>query len=499
LFGGEDEVNLYQDFYVYETLIDKWKEIDYLGMPPARKNACIIWDFPLIYILGGITTNGYVSEVWKIDLLNASVTILQSKFADGPESFAFSSCYGEEEADGDYVIYVAKGESFARAPIGEIYALHLEDMHWEEVGSGIEVSRTAATKTGDRFVYVGGEAWGIFSYRFVYEYNFSTGIERRLTDIPMKLYNGASCYFKSSIYIHGGSNTYGNKYRENIMEGALYNLDLNDNCEDCRYLCSPGSYFVGSVCQACPPGTYQDQFGAASCIRCPPGTYSSHQGNDSIRQCSPCPKNSYASEAGSVRCFVCSAGYDCAVGSTGPAQVSPIHTGIVSVQPILYSKNLAGANQSILIIELMCGALGLAVIMVFLCTNSGRPIFKKLDLYNDKHNHFLDQVMYIRKNPFGGLSSVLFLLTTLTFMIVSFINFGLDNIVEQKALVLWSLFKRTTVQLEASSMSLSPSARMEGSALQWPTPVAARSLLLWSAFNWTLRKPCVTSTTATAL
>jgi hypothetical protein len=43
--------------------------------------------------------------------------------------------------------------------------------------------------------------------------------------------------------------------------------------------------------------------------------------------------------------------------------------------------------------------------------------------------------MYIRKSPAGGFFSVLFLLTALTFMIVSLINFGIDNIFEQKTLV----------------------------------------------------------------
>lgn len=435
LYGGESTTSLMQDFYVYESSSDSWKVIEDLDLPPARKHACMVCDLPRIYLLGGITTNGYVDEVWRINLETSIVEMLVSQYASGPLPFAFASCFKEHVND-SLKIYVSKGESFGRRPLSKIYTLDVALMLWDVKSAKDEVSRFASAKVGDRLLFVGGEAWGMFSYQRIIEYSIATGKEANLGNIPNKVFNAAFCYFKSSLYIHGGSSNFGNKIQEDNVEGKFYRIDLNDNCSTCDYLCSPGSYLANGVCRPCPEGTYQENFGASYCEKCPLGTSSSNKGNAYLRKCLPCPKGYYSAVAGSKSCLACIAGYDCSVGSSFPSKIQPIISGVSSVQPKLYSSDIGHLNKAIFISELICGLLACAVAGVYMLKHPTLSnLFSNVDIYGKNHNHFNNRIMYTRKSSLGGLFSVLFVLTAIGFISISFVNYGLDNIVEQKALV----------------------------------------------------------------
>lgn len=75
------------------------------------------------------------------------------------------------------------------------------------------------------------------------------------------------------------------------------NVILGGNDFSCE-LCPAGNFCSDSTKVPCPPGTYQDRFGATNssyCKPCPPGTYSNSTGATSISTCLPCPIGTWSS------------------------------------------------------------------------------------------------------------------------------------------------------------------------------------------------------------
>jgi N-acetylneuraminic acid mutarotase len=191
LYGGEGELHLNQDFYYYDVTKARWSLLQTLEWPPARKHACMICDFPRFYILGGVTINGYVSEVWEIDLQKLTVTLLSEDDGGGPDPFAFSNCFGEY-VDDSFSIYIFTGEKSGEYPLEGAYQYDVQRNQWSEVGSPRIMSRVTAYTINDRFILAGGEQWGLYSFLEVYSTNLQTGSEELLANLPRKMYAGAS-------------------------------------------------------------------------------------------------------------------------------------------------------------------------------------------------------------------------------------------------------------------------------------------------------------------
>jgi hypothetical protein len=430
---------LLQDFFFYESYTNNWREIEGIQMPSGRKGACMVCDFPIIYIIGGITTNGYQNEIWEVNLDINEAALLEIVGEPALQPTAFAYC-----KRGDFygigVIYIANGESTDGFPSNLVYAFITEFQDIYEVSFQPSATKCAVAIVDDRVITIGGDFYGSFSLRSVYENNLSTYEERRLEDAPENISRAAYCYFKSSIYVHGGTSTNGRKHRTSISTRTMLRFELNENCQDgCNYPCSPGTYFSGYACKICPAGTYQPDYGASSCIECPAGTASKKKGVVSSRQCFPCSKGTFASMPGSQICLSCISGLVCHVGSSYPLEKINEKEDLSSIQPKLYSSDAGMVAYATFIIAVLCSLFGLTMILLYKTKELNViSTLIKVDLFDEKHNYLTeltDEIMYLRKTPIGGLFSVLFLLAAVAFIVISVITFSLDNIVEQKALV----------------------------------------------------------------
>jgi hypothetical protein len=209
---------------------------------------------------------------------------------------------------------------------------------------------------------------------------------------------------------------------------------MNEVCEVCDWECSPGTYrSEAGVCEPCPPGTYSKDF-KDNCEECPAGTASNTAGNTSPRQCRPCEEGKFAASASSALCLECPKGYFCPVGSIHPtigiteAQVTK------SSQPAIYKSNSDLVSSVSFTMELGISVFGVIAILAYVRMQE-KQVFRKLDLFKKSHNHFVDEVIHIRKRPIGGLFSVLFIMIALFFIVVCLATFAVDNVEETKALV----------------------------------------------------------------
>jgi hypothetical protein len=433
LYGGEDENSvLLKDLFSFESYSDEWNKLAEMSIP-GRKGACTVCDFPTMYIIGGITANGYQNDIWVVNLDTKEVELLK---IGGERLWSLAYAYCKlEEVDARTKIIIANAENYNEDSFNIIQSLDVESQQLHFVSKQISVSNSAVAKVGDRMITIGGEFYGKNSLRSVYKFDFATEVETRLADTTENISKAVYCYFKSSMYVHGGTSTNGNKFRKHISTTTMLSFELNENCQDCNYLCSPGTYFTGFACMTCPAGTYQPNYGASSCEKCPAGTFSKQKGVDSIRQCLPCIKGFFAPEPGSEKCIKCWQGFYCHFGSSSPSNGLKEIKDLVSVQPKLYSSDADTVYLAMFITALTSGMIGLSLILLFMLQQPIISLISKIDLFQDKHNRLNEDFMKLRKTTFGGLFSALFLLAALAFITIAIVTYQLDNIIEQKALV----------------------------------------------------------------
>mgnify|MGYP002811579963 CR=1 FL=1 len=59
----------------------------------------------------------------------------------------------------------------------------------------------------------------------------------------------------------------------------------------------------------------------------------------------------------------------------------------------------------------------------------------EIDVYTEKHNYFWNISMTLKRTFLGGTFTVLFLITAVLVVMITFTNYVLNNVVETKALV----------------------------------------------------------------
>jgi hypothetical protein len=428
---------MYGDLHFYDDVNQDWSKVSSQSLPSARKYSCMCASYPKLFIFGGITLNGYSNEVWIMDIKNFESELLSVDEPGGPQPTAFAGCKAEVE-DGRLVLYVFVGESTGETPLDEVYRFIVKDLQWELLGTLAGRSQTAAMKIGQRVIVAAGEEWGVDANNTVVMKDLSRGGEVSVIGITDRaMYSGASMYHKTSLYIFGGGDKIGEKFRSSVPVHSFYKLDLNSNCGDhCDWPCSLGTYEVSpGVCQICPEGYYSDELGPY-CIACPAGTYSTRKGNSSVRQCYPCQEGFYSPSPGALFCKACPAGSYCAIGSSAPFPSHTTSSAITTSQPDLFetgSSKAASASSQLQLVFLVIVCI--AVYVVLFSKQRVFKVVKYLDLFDDKHNHKKHVPMTLRKNYCGGAFSLLFYICASFYLSQAFLIYVYDNIEEIKALV----------------------------------------------------------------
>jgi hypothetical protein len=438
MFGGEGESQLYQDLFVFDANNKAWSEITGIDLPSARKHACMACNFPEFAIFGGTTVKGYDGDLYSMNIANSSIKRLSTSDSySSPGTRAFSECWAYTLPDGEKEFLVAIGETDGEVPYSTVYTYNLDNQAWRLTGETSARRQSAAIKANDRLLFIGGERFGFDPLSDVISHNLKTNTTTVLGSLSRSFFKGAISYVKTSLYVHGGSDTSTKKIRRNVPSVSFVRLDMIENCgsQERDWPCSEGTYQSSSgICEFCPRGTYNPFVGASECLKCPRGSASSRLGNSSLRQCYPCSEGYFASVEGSSRCLMCPYGFTCSIGNYEPALKTEKADKVKSSQPSSYSANIKDINDNGLTFQISMIVLCSVVILLYIF--GLRPIWlSKLDLYSKLHSHFVDEPMVVRVTPLGGLFSVLFVLVALIFIYSTLIVFILDNIAETKALV----------------------------------------------------------------
>ena len=72
VFGGTNAEGFLKDLYIYNFLSNTWKFIGQDQNMPGRAGSCLALNYPYIYVQGGRSTEGVLSDLWKMSLLDSS-------------------------------------------------------------------------------------------------------------------------------------------------------------------------------------------------------------------------------------------------------------------------------------------------------------------------------------------------------------------------------------------------------------------------------------------
>lgn len=437
VFGGEGDEVIFSDLFIYDDIHEEWSQAPAPNLPSARAYACMSSYYPYLFIFGGITVNGYTDEVWCIDIKDFSSSLLSSDNLSGPKPSAFTGCQIEEEL-GELFLYVYAGETSGETPLDQVFKISIPTLQWTSFGNFIPRSQAATLKVRNHILLVGGEEWGLEANDTVNIMDISTGDKSVLTTLPESIYSAASRYYKTSLYIFGGGDKLGEKFRSSVPVHNFYKLDLNSNCgEYCNWPCSPGTYLASQgVCRFCNEGYFSDGYGLSFCEACPEGTFSRRKGNSSIRQCYPCEEGFYNPTPGSRLCLSCPMSYVCEIGSAYPQPNSKVTNSIISSQPDLFKSGVDKVNSQTQ--KLQLGFLGIGVLAILVSITFKRKLYHAiayLDLFDQQHNHEFDVPLIKHKNFYGGFFSMIFYICAVFYLVAAILIYAWDNVEEIKALV----------------------------------------------------------------
>lgn len=426
VFGGEDTSGLKNDIFIYNSLNKVWKKLTPKTsiMPRPSKGACLVFNFPLVYIYGGTTDSGVSNELWLFDIGS-----LEFKKISEKESRSYAKCYIYNN-----IFYILEGNDESdRSAYGYlIYNLlkktwyHFDYSYYYRFSLGIQVM------LNDTYVSIGGQNFlADSSQNFAVYYPDNTiCLSYSLVE---NVYSSAYAYYKDLVYSFGGGYFQGSTAVFLFGNYNFYYLKMKEICLDCPCdaMCSKGTYRKSQGCSPCEKGHYSEIMGSKSCLPCPPGTYNSKKGSSSYRQCYPCPAGTFNSKYGAAKCYDCPSALDCPFGSKNPTKLHH-STEYSSDQPKMYTpayNTISNYYITGVVIFFCIVAIGIFSVKKF------RNNLRYIDIYSNMHNHELLVPMIMKKTNIGGFFTVIFIAATMVYFGTSIIEYYYNNIQETKALV----------------------------------------------------------------
>jgi hypothetical protein len=441
VIGGTGTQGILSESHLYSTIDQTWTKVNTL-IPEfyTRTNACKANDLHFLILYGGLTGAGLNSDLWLFSLKNQTSELL-SPTGDMPPPLTNLNCFIESEDD-DTIFTVFGGTSYGSRTQSGIYRYSLKKDLWTLANSKdiyeFSLSGAAAAKTSNHLITAGGYIMGYSGSKSIFDFDLKTSQLKKIGELPHASLNGGFAYVGTTLYVLYGASVKGTKVIFESPHSDFFRIELNEDCESCDYPCSPGTYSVGGgKCELCPPGTYNEAFGASSCQKCPAGTFSSYYGVNSQYLCTPCPQNYFTDTEGSQHCKDCKHLSYCPIGSVTEknAVFMMFNLKSVSVQPKKY-HNQSNNSTLAVYLALIILASGLALLLFLLYRHYKRTFdITKLDIFRDSHNHFKGIPMTLKTTTFGAVFSVLFILCALCLASVALIAFMYENTEETKSLV----------------------------------------------------------------
>jgi hypothetical protein len=148
----------------------------------------------------------------------------------------------------------------------------------------------------------------------------------------------------------------------------------------------------------------------------------------------PCPHQTFSPNQGSHYCLDCPSGYDCPIGSSSPKE------GFRSllnktIQPLKYKNEKEYLSEvSSLLWYGFLSFFSLFLIVSLISNRAGR-LMKRFDIFVQSHEQNLNIPIKYYKTKVGGIFSVAFAFGCCISVVVLFMAFQFDNIIEIRGLV----------------------------------------------------------------
>ncbi|CAG9336316.1 lztr1_1 [Blepharisma stoltei] len=436
VWGGHGSSGYLNDIYMFHIGTLQWYFIQNPTSPPSpREGACLAAIESLIIIYGGMTASGPSDELWLLNISEKTYILLDSSNPQGPGPLYYASC---KIVDNSFYVYY--GEYDGEYSSNEIFSYNLTSKIWEKIYHNSNDlqwirSKAGSLKLDDRILVFGGNIFGRYLSKDIFYVNLTTSEFVKIGQIPDYTFGFAWCYLKDHIYIHGGATVLGELLRYEVPSNKFFRIHLQSDCADiesCYWECSPGTYKHNNECLLCPPGTYSDSYGNSACTNCLEGFFNQIYGSASRVLCYPCEEGTYNSIEGAALCLNCPHSAECKAGSvTFEREVFSFSD--LSIQPPLYKADQDKLDRIILIVNLVFGLFGFLLIIFILMFFAS--ILSRIDIYTSSHNHLLNVSMILTKTKIGGFFSIIFGVLAIILVSDSIITFKLDNITEQKSLV----------------------------------------------------------------
>ena len=423
VFGGESD-QLLNDIYQYNSYTSDWSAmaITSSALPSPRSLACARYLNAKIYIYGGFDGSNYLSELWVYDLQSASFTQL----ASGLYALEINKCFFNVKLQLFYVISSSSDIDYKK-----ITYYSIQTQAWGEIaGVGVRAYGSIDFIVNDSLLSLGGGIWDNTPRMLYSIYNLTTH-EIRSASIPNGVFLPNIVHFGGSIYAFGGATIVNSMIFPSIPTDHFLRLDIS-SFYDFDY-CSQGTVTNGSSCALCPEGTYSTSLNSPECLECPLGTFSKILAANTLQQCFPCNTGSWNNSTGQSYCRDCPVDQYCPYGSAYPSDLisasyyTSIQPGAFTAETSLYSY-YSGLS------------IYLSLAVFFICTlllyfKRIRDKLKIFDIYTSLHNHTPMIPMHIKSTRLGGCCTLMFLLSTLVFLVVTVLKFNLVNVVEVRSLV----------------------------------------------------------------
>ncbi|CAG9318579.1 unnamed protein product [Blepharisma stoltei] len=440
VWGGQNDDGYLNDGFIFDATTSSWSSLPTSeNSPSPRKGACIILHETSLMIFGGVTNSGLSDEFWTYDLVTSTYTLIDSQNSGGPGPLAYCSC--RVSTTSNDIVYIMYGEGDSEMPLNEFYSINITNSTWRKYyddRADLSWSRkgTFAFKLKSRVIVAGGESNNFVPKSEIFYFNTSSADHTQIGNLPNFIFAAAYSYFQNYIYIHGGASTLGQILRHEVPTNRFFKIDLMSDCEEiseCYWKCSPGSMRTSS-CEICPPGTYSDVYDSTTCQKCDAGKYNPNYGASTNGMCYPCEENTYSRKPGAAYCLDCPGGATCIPGSSSYSVQENSYQDD-SVQPSIFQGNNGEYRKYTLITQLTIGLIGLALIVVLLILNQKKKFLISIDLYSASHNHFVNQVMYLKQSSLGGIFSIVFMVLAVMIICNGIAGYIVNNVVEVKSLV----------------------------------------------------------------
>lgn len=421
VFGGITNTGLSNKLYQY-SLDGYLTEISNTAQatPSPRLGACMVSLNTSLYIFGGETVTGIFSpELWRFDFSNLTYTLIAEHF----EGLAYHNCMVEENFlyamfgktnSGWYNLNVIRYNTSGYLEEWEIFSEFTEYTAWATV-----------LLIQNEVIRIGGEIDGLASNEIAI-IDLKTGDITEKQSMDWAVFGSASGTFNKTVYMIGGVQSIGNVP---VLNPSYRNIQINIP----ELLCDPGTRSDGNTCRGCRAGTFSLKSNSLDCANCAEGTYNSNSNSDSNKYCLPCPNDKFGPNKGLDACFDCPSFSYCPVGAIQP-QLKYTASLENSTNPNL-STSISSYNSISFALEILCIAVGVTLILLFLSNRTIRKWFKSTDIFKQNHNEKLGQPMILRKTEIGGCFTMLFITASIYLSLITLIYFFLENISISQALV----------------------------------------------------------------